>query len=231
MYINKNCKILKKFRHRSYFKKIITSKIFFHFFSLLFLTIFLLIFNLSMPLHTGKNLYAEESGSNAIETNDKNDKSTSKNPFIFPLKGHISVCFREQYFDEKEKTTRKHTGIDIAGEFNQDVLASGNGIVSYIGISPIGGRTIVIRHNEKIRTTYLNLLKICVYPGEYVHQGDVIGTIGSEDDPSSLNDCHLHFGIIYDGFYLDPEDVLNISYKSISKYIRLEYLEDDFKLE
>lgn len=186
-----------------------------------------------MPLLIGKNLYVEESGSNAIEVdaNDKNDESASKTPFIFSLDGQTIICFREQYFDEKEKTTRKHTGIDIAGEFNQDVLASGNGIVSYVGISPIGGRTIVIRHNGKIRTTYLNLLKIHVYPGEHVHQGDVIGTIGAEDDPSSLNNYHIHFGIIYDGFYLDLEDVLNISYKSISKYIRLEYLEDDFKLE
>jgi len=152
-----------------------------------------------------------------------------KTPFIMPLKGNIVVKFRQSYWDSEKERYLKHTGIDIEGKFGQKVVAAGNGIVSYIGFSPIGGRTLVIKHNQKIKTTYLNLLQIYVPMGSYVKQGEVIACIGSEDDPSSAG-CHLHFGVVYDGKYLDPEDVLNIDYRSISKFIYLKYLPSDFRL-
>jgi len=207
------------------------------------LIFFIIVFNYFIYFDTQNNLHAEETGNaannnenkkynNNIENNiTKNNAYEVKVPFILPLDGDISLNFREDYFDINKKITRKHTGIDICGKFNQEVLASGNGIVAYIGFSPIGGRTIVIKHNEKIRTTYLNLLSIFVSVGDYVHQGDVIAAIGAADDPSSFQDYHLHFGVIYNSFYLDPLDVLKINYKSISKYISLEYFENDFYLK
>ncbi|MBM3706885.1 MAG: M23 family metallopeptidase [Actinobacteria bacterium] len=156
--------------------------------------------------------------------------SSQKAPFIFPLDGEFIVKFRESYWDEACRVERKHTGVDISGENGDKVIASGSGIVSYIGFSPIGGRTIVIKHNEKIRTTYLNLLQIHIPLGTQIKQGDTIAVIGADDDPSSKMP-HLHFGIIYDCKYLDPEDVLNIDYSSISKFIYLKYLKPDFKVE
>ena len=155
----------------------------------------------------------------------------TKAPFILPLDGETVLGFREEYLYNEKNTSRNHTGIDIRGEFNQSVFSSGDGTISYIGFSPTGGRTIVIKHNEKIRTTYLNLLSIFVSCGDYVHQGDVIGTIGGNDDPSYLGESHLHFGVIYNGLYLDPEDILKISYKNISSYVSLEYVENDFFLK
>ena len=153
-----------------------------------------------------------------------------KVPFIKPMEGGIVTGFRQEYYDEEEKVTRRHTGIDISGDSGTRVRASGNGTVVYIGYSNIGGRTIVIRHNEKIRTTYLNFTDSFVNYGQKVHQGDIIAAIGAQDDPSS-GQPHLHFGIIYDGYYLDPEDVLKIDYSSISKYISLKYIYPDFKVQ
>ena len=86
-----------------------------------------------------------------------------------------------------------------------------------------------IKHNEKIKTTYLNLEQILVSKGAQVSQGDRIATIGAEDDPSSET-THLHFGVIYDDKYLDPEDLLKIDYKSISKFLYLKYIEPDFSV-
>jgi len=153
-----------------------------------------------------------------------------KSPFIAPIASeNIIVGFRDSYLDKLEQVERKHTGIDIEGQPGENVLASGNGLVTYIGFSPIGGRTLVIRHNERIRTTYLNLDQILVSKGSQVSQGDRIATIGAEDDPSSET-IHLHFGVIYDDKYLDPEDLLKIDYKSISKFLYLKYIEPDFGL-
>ncbi len=158
-----------------------------------------------------------------------NGNNSKKAPLIKPINGEIIVHFRQSYFDELEKTTRKHTGIDILGESNSKVIASGNGFVSYIGFSPIGGRTLVIKHNDRIRTTYLNLMQILVSVNDIVKQGDQVATIGAFDDPSS-NEVHLHFGIIYDDYYLDPEDIFNMDYSNISKYLYLKNVKPDFKI-
>lgn len=152
-----------------------------------------------------------------------------KKPFIIPLEGKIITSFRQQYCDKEKEVTRRHTGIDIAGRPGDYVKASGNGKVSYIGISPIGGRTVVIQHNKKIKTTYLNLDDIYVYENQRVIQGQAIATIGADNDPSSSH-VHLHFAIVFGGKYMDPADILDIEYSSISRFIQLEFLHQDFFL-
>jgi len=174
-------------------------------------------------------IYGEENSQ--ISNYHNNSQDITKVPFILPLDGETVLEFREDYFYNEKNSSRKHTGIDIKGDFNQNIFSSGDGVVSYIGFSPTGGRTIVVRHNENIRTTYLNLLSIFVSNGDYVNQGEVIGTIGGNDDPSYLDESHLHFGIIYNGLYLDPQDVLNIGYKNITSFVSIKYLKNDFYLE
>lgn len=152
-----------------------------------------------------------------------------KKPFICPLQGEILTRFREEYFDIEKSAYYRHTGIDISGNPGGQVLAAGNGTVSYTGFSPTGGRTVVIKHNALIRTTYLNLQSIFVIKGDSVMQGDTIASIGALDDPS-CGEYHLHFGIIYDNAYLDPVQLLNIDYYSISRFLRLEYIQRDFSI-
>lgn len=150
-----------------------------------------------------------------------------KSPFIMPLEGEIITGFRQSYLVPEEQKYLKHTGIDIEGKFGQKVIAAGNGIVSYRGFSPIGGRTLVIKHNDKIRTTYLNLMQVYPATGTYVRQGEVIACIGASDDPSN-SAYHLHFGVIYDNEYIDPGDLLKIDYSNISRFVYLGYIDDDF---
>ncbi len=153
-----------------------------------------------------------------------------KAPFILPMAGDIIVMFRQEYLDIEKDRYLRHTGIDIAGSYGQKVVAAGNGIVSYIGFSPIGGRTVVIVHNKKIRTTYLNLNNIYISIGSYISQGDIIASVGADDDPSSPG-THLHFGIIYNGKYLDPSGLFEIDYRSISRFLYLRALHPDFTLD
>ena len=57
-----------------------------------------------------------------------------KSPFIIPIaSGNVIVGFRDSYLDKMEQVERKHTGIDIEGQSGENVLASGNGLVAYIG--------------------------------------------------------------------------------------------------
>jgi len=187
----------------------------------IYITLRNILFNLFMLLIiSGSIVYF-------LSLNPQDIYCASSVPFIKPVEGAVITGFRQEYLDEAKQVTRQHTGIDILGNNRDKVKASGNGTVIYTGFSPIGGRTIVLKHNQKIRTTYLNLSEIFINIGNKVKQGDVIAAIGAEDDPSSLLP-HLHFGIIYDGFYLDPEDILKIDYSAISKYILLQYCNPDF---
>ncbi len=151
-------------------------------------------------------------------------------PFIWPIKGTVITAFKEKYYDPAVDRSRVHTGIDIKGELHDTVYASANGYVTYIGRSPIGGMTVVLRHNETVKSNYLNLGRIYVERGQYVRQGTPIASIGAMDDPSS-DSVHLHFAIVYKNAYLDPEDVLKINYNNISEYISLAYMPIDFKLK
>lgn len=146
--------------------------------------------------------------------------------FICPVEGEIITSFREEC-PGPQNSIRKHTGIDIQGEPGKKVAAAANGTVSYTGISPTGGLTVVIKHNQKIRTTYLNLAGIYVGRGDKVRQGDFIGFLGAYDDISS-GTCHLHFAAIYENSYLDPVQLLEIDYSSISRFLKLIYMEKDF---
>ncbi len=165
-----------------------------------------------------------------IRDNIKELQALPPSPFILPLSGELAVKFRQEYFDEIEQVIRKHTGVDIAGGPGDKVIASGNGIVAYTGFSAIGGRTIVIKHNDKIRSTYLNILDCFVTKDERLSKGDIIASIGADDDPS-LKEPHLHFGIIYMDSYLDPEDIFSIDYTGISRFISLEYINPDISLQ
>jgi murein DD-endopeptidase MepM/ murein hydrolase activator NlpD len=168
------------------------------------------------------------SGPAAIYSYPGNDTVLRK-PFISPLYGDVVLGFREEYFNDERQADYRHTGIDIIGLPGDRVSAAGNGTVVYTGFSPIGGRTIVIRHNRNIRTTYLNLQNIYVSQGDRVKQGDIIASIGASDDPS-CTDSHLHFAIIYMNKYLDPLQVLNMDYTSISRFMRLVYVPGDLKI-
>jgi murein DD-endopeptidase MepM/ murein hydrolase activator NlpD len=149
-------------------------------------------------------------------------------PFIYPLEGKVITAFRQDC-PGPGGYIRRHTGIDIQGVPGTKVYASANGTVSYTGISPTGGLTVVIKHDQMIRTTYLNLAGIYVSRGDKLKQGDYIGFLGAYDDISS-DTCHLHFAVIYKNSYLDPEQLLEIDYRSISRYIRLLYVKNKFRV-
>ncbi len=152
-----------------------------------------------------------------------------KQPFIWPIEGEVVTGFREAYWDQDRQRYRKHTGIDIKAKPGTRVKASANGLVSYIGISPTGGLTLVLQHNRSIKTTYLNLQYVTVSRGDVVLQGQHIAAIGATDDPSHPG-VHLHFGTVYNGAYLNPEHLLAIDYSSISRFIYLQHFQNDYSL-
>jgi Peptidase family M23 len=93
----------------------------------------------------------------------------------------------------------QHRGIDIGASPGTAVRAATDGIVTFAGSVPAGGRAITVRTADGLSVTYLELGTIGVPRGAAVAEGDTIGTIGSAS--------HVHFGIRETAEaqgYLDP---------------------------
>lgn len=152
--------------------------------------------------------------------------ATERKPLIYPIKGQILVHFKEEYSDPNTGETHRHCGIDIVGNKGDKVVSSAPGKVFYVGWTPTGGKTIAIVHLLNVKTTYLNLQNYHVSVGEEVKRGQVIGTIGAEEDPSN-EEVHLHFGVIVNEHYVNPEKILKMDFNDLTKFISLTYTELD----
>lgn len=96
-----------------------------------------------------------------------------------------------------------HQGIDIACDVYQDnIYASANGYVCYVGYSEKYGNELMIRHTINgmtLYTFYGNLSAIYVTNDQYVTQNQVIGLEGGNPDKkATIMDTeghHIHFEI------------------------------------
>lgn len=123
--------------------------------------------------------------------------------FIWPVNGDVVKRFNPD----------EHRGIDIAANAGDDVLATLDGVVNWIGKTPRGEPCISIDHPNGLTSTYLPV-RATVSKGQSVKAGDIIGTLSSEIDKTS-DLPHLHFGFFDTStrgnpFYFDPEDYLPV---------------------
>jgi murein DD-endopeptidase MepM/ murein hydrolase activator NlpD len=96
---------------------------------------------------------------------------------------------------------RMHSGIDIPGALGTSVMATGPGVVAFVGWAGGYGNLVVIDHGNGLRTRYGHLLRPLVSPGEVVAMGSVIGLMGSTGRSTG---SHLHYEIRIDGAAVNP---------------------------
>jgi murein DD-endopeptidase MepM/ murein hydrolase activator NlpD len=106
--------------------------------------------------------------------------------FIWPAKGKVVTRFKEKSDGVYNK------GIDIATDPAQDVLASRDGAVTFIGDLAGYGATVIIDHQDGISSVYCGGSAIVVKTGDTVKQGMVIARTGKA--PRQKN-AALHFEI------------------------------------
>lgn len=94
-----------------------------------------------------------------------------------------------------------HEGIDLANGEGTPIHASKSGIVTFAGFNEISGNNVLIRHYDGQQTSYYHMWKLKVKRGQYVHQGDVIGLMGTTGRSTGN---HLHFEIRINGAKVDP---------------------------
>lgn len=106
--------------------------------------------------------------------------------------------WREHPVDGEEKF---HNGADLAVNNGSKVLAFADGVVDYIGESPIYGLYTQITHGDGVTSFYAHNSKLLVQQGQNVKAGDKIAESG---DTGNATGPHLHFEIKKDGKLLNP---------------------------
>ena len=96
---------------------------------------------------------------------------------------------------------KMHNGVDLVGSTGTPVVATRSGVITTAVFHRTCGNHIWINHGDGYKSVYMHLDTMTVSVGQYVVAGQQIGTVGST---GGSNGPHLHFGVAYNGNYLDP---------------------------
>jgi murein DD-endopeptidase MepM/ murein hydrolase activator NlpD len=96
-----------------------------------------------------------------------------------------------------------HRGVDLVGHSGDQVLAAGNGVVTFAGL--VAGKGVVVISHGSIRTTY-EPVTASVTVGSKVRVGELIGTLspGESHCATQTSVSCLHWGLIRSEQYLNP---------------------------
>jgi len=120
---------------------------------------------------------------------------TSSGRLDWPVYGSISQSY-----------SGRHSGIDIAGSTGSAIGAAAGGTVTFAGWQGGYGNFVIINHGNGLVTRYAHLSKIYVGSGDWVNQGQSIGTRGSTGRSTGP---HLHFEVLQNGSFRNPINYLN----------------------
>ena len=104
-------------------------------------------------------------------------------------------------------TKKYHYGVDLAAPTGTPIYATRSGTVDTATYGSSGGYYVQINHGDGFRSIYLHMTHYIVKAGQYVTQGQVIGYCGST---GASTGPHLHFGISYNGSYVNPANYIRI---------------------
>ena len=98
-----------------------------------------------------------------------------------------------------------HTALDFGGAVGDPVYAAADGAIyfagEHCGTNPCANAITMLHRDGRLATNYWHLDEVLVEKGDYVRQGDVIGTIGMTGITTGP---HLHFSVQIDREHIDP---------------------------
>ncbi len=94
-----------------------------------------------------------------------------------------------------------HQGVDLAAPEGTPIYASRTGVVTVATYGKSAGYYVTINHGDGFSSVYMHMTRYTVSKGQAVSAGQVIGYVGSTGVSTGP---HLHFGISYNGKYVNP---------------------------
>lgn len=179
--------------------------------------------------HNGKDLYAyryvEDSIKGIPEYYD-GDGNMLRSQFLrSPIKFQYRVSSRynlRRRIALYGNRVRPHKGTDFAVRVGTPIMATASGTVVESRRRGGNGNYVKIRHNSTYTTQYLHMRRRKVKVGQYVRQGDVIGTVGMTGNTSGPHVCYRFWK---NGRQVDPFRQKLPSAKPLKKSLKPAYLE------
>lgn len=101
--------------------------------------------------------------------------------------------------------SRYHSGMDIAGDYGDEIRAAADGAVIHSGWISGYGYAVIIDHGGGVTSLYAHNEALNVGVGQHVDRGDVIAYCGSTGNSTGP---HCHFEVRINGELTDPESYL-----------------------
>lgn len=152
---------------------------------------------------------AASSGStnNSSETNTGSTSSPGSSTWLRPC-GYVMITSPFGYRDAPTAgASTYHQGVDLAGPAGTPIYASRSGRVTIAGYGNAPGYYVTINHLDGFSSIYMHLTNYVVSSGQTVSAGQLIGYMGSTGISTGN---HLHFGIAYNGAYVNPAAYVNL---------------------
>lgn len=138
--------------------------------------------------------------------------------FSWPLQGGISYRISD-YFGTRPNPftgvgTESHQGLDVACAKGTQILAAKAGIVTKSAEYGGYGNCVIIYHGKdsqgrSVTTLYGHADALKCKEGDQVQQGQCVSLVGSTGRSSGN---HLHFSVLLDGVYVNPDNYLPDGY-------------------
>jgi murein DD-endopeptidase MepM/ murein hydrolase activator NlpD len=178
--------------------------------------------------HRGKPFYAIEFETDPkrgiFEYFDENGKNLRRaflrSPVQFSrISSRYNLKRRIAYYGYR---VRPHKGTDFAAPVGTPIRATASGTVTKSSYTRSNGRYVKIKHNATYSTQYLHMDKRAVKVGQFVKQGDYIGTVGMTGNTSGPHVCYRFWK---NGKQVDPLKQKLPEAKPISTELKNRYLE------
>jgi murein DD-endopeptidase MepM/ murein hydrolase activator NlpD len=125
-------------------------------------------------------------------------------PTVWPTVGWVSSSFGSR-IDPYTGRNAFHTGLDIATNLNNPVVATANGVVVQVGFDKYKGNFVCISHGNGLSTEYWHLQKYAVKVSQKVDRGQVVGYVGQTGKALGP---HLHYEVHLNGKPINPIDYI-----------------------
>ena len=122
-------------------------------------------------------------------------------PAIRPVRGWTTSKFgyRISPFTGRREF---HKGYDIATKKGSPILATADGVVTFVGRKGLMGNTIIINHGHGMVTRYAHCDKFLKKRGEKVERWEQIATVGNTGRSTGP---HVHYQVELNGVPVNPE--------------------------
>ena len=99
-----------------------------------------------------------------------------------------------------------HQGVDLSADAGTPIYAARAGQVSTATYGSAAGYYVRINHMDGFSSIYMHMTHYVVSTGQNVSQGQLIGYVGQTGVATGN---HLHFGIAYNGAYVNPANYIS----------------------